>query len=142
MTANCFVDSNILIYTHEKTPKSGRARQHVATLSRSHVVVISPQVVAEIFVNVVRVIGETRAADYCHSLIATTTIQPLDSATSESALRIRARYGFSFWDSQILAAAIASGARYLLTEDLQDGQVIDGVTVVNPFREGFDPSAL
>jgi predicted nucleic acid-binding protein len=43
------------------------------------------------------------------------------------------RYGYSFWDSMIVEAAIKGGAKVLISEDLQDGQVISGVTIRNPF---------
>ena len=44
------------------------------------------------------------------------------------------RFGYSWWDALILAAALQSGARYLLTEDLQSGQEVDTLTIVNPFE--------
>jgi predicted nucleic acid-binding protein len=52
----------------------------------------------------------------------------------EDAWGIQGRYKISFWDSLIVAAAKAASCRYLLTEDLQAGQEMDGVMVVNPFR--------
>lgn len=53
---------------------------------------------------------------------------------------IQDRYRLSFWDSLIVAAAKASSCRFLLTEDLQHGQTLDTVVVVNPFR--YDPTSL
>jgi predicted nucleic acid-binding protein len=44
--------------------------------------------------------------------------------------------GYSFWDALIIEAALAGGAERLLTEDLQDGQVIDGLRIENPFMDG------
>ena len=49
------------------------------------------------------------------------------------AWKVESRFGFQFWDALIVAAAQRSGCRHLLTEDLQDGQDLDGVLVVNPF---------
>ena len=46
---------------------------------------------------------------------------------------ISLRFGYSFWDSMIIEAAIKGGAAVLISEDLQDGQVISGVTIKNPF---------
>ena len=43
------------------------------------------------------------------------------------------RYKLSYWDSAIVAAALIGGADTLLTEDMQHGQVIEGVTIINPF---------
>jgi predicted nucleic acid-binding protein len=50
-----------------------------------------------------------------------------------SAVEISARYGFHIYDSLILAAAMEAGCTTLLTEDMQDGQVVDGVRIENPF---------
>jgi len=52
----------------------------------------------------------------------------------QRAWTIQDRYGQSWWDSLIIAAAQVSQCRYLLTEDLQDLQRFDDVTVINPFR--------
>ena len=49
------------------------------------------------------------------------------------ALGLSGRYGFSIWDSLIVAAAAEARCSKLLTEDLQHGQVIDGVRIENPF---------
>lgn len=51
------------------------------------------------------------------------------------AVTIQSRYGFHFYDSLIVAAALEAGCDRLLSEDFQDGQRIEGLTVVNPFRE-------
>lgn len=53
----------------------------------------------------------------------------------ETALSLRQRYGFSFWDCQIAAAALGAGCDTLLTEDLQHGQRLDGrLTILNPLH--------
>jgi predicted nucleic acid-binding protein len=57
----------------------------------------------------------------------------IDGSVLESAWKIQDRYRLSFWDSLIVAAARAAGCRWLLTEDLQDGQDLDGIIVVSPF---------
>ena len=63
------------------------------------------------------------------------TWQPIaiDTLVVEKAWIIQDRFLFSWWDSLIIAAAQVAECRYLLTEDLQDGQELDGVIVVNPF---------
>jgi predicted nucleic acid-binding protein len=50
------------------------------------------------------------------------------------ALRIRETRGFSFWDSAIVASALALGCDRLYTEDLAHGQVVDGLAIIDPFR--------
>ena len=59
---------------------------------------------------------------------------PLTTATHDAALRIAAKYGFSFYDALIAAAALEAECAILYSEDLQDGQVIEErLTVHNPF---------
>ncbi len=59
----------------------------------------------------------------------------IDHRTIEGAWDIQDRYGYSWWDSLIVAAALQSGCRYLLTEDLQADQVIDTMTIISPFTQ-------
>lgn len=54
--------------------------------------------------------------------------------THERAVEIAERYGYSIFDSLIIAAALHAGARTLYSEDMRDGQAIDGLTIRNPFR--------
>jgi predicted nucleic acid-binding protein len=51
----------------------------------------------------------------------------------ERAVQVAERYGYSIFDSLIIAAALRAGARTLYSEDMQDGQAIDGLTIRNPF---------
>jgi predicted nucleic acid-binding protein len=50
---------------------------------------------------------------------------------------LKDRFQISYWDAAIVAAAKRLGATTLYSEDLADGQVFEGVQVVNPFRAGF-----
>lgn len=58
---------------------------------------------------------------------------PIDDASVLRARRIRSHTGYSWWDCLLLAAALQLGCRYFLSEDLQDGQTIQGLTIVDPF---------
>jgi predicted nucleic acid-binding protein len=58
----------------------------------------------------------------------------------EAAWTIESRYSLSLWDALIVAAAQAAGCDYLLSEDMQHGQDLDGVEVIDPFRVA--PEAL
>ena len=52
-----------------------------------------------------------------------------------AATRLRGDYGFSFWDSFIVASAMDAKCDYLFSEDMQDGQIIDGILkIINPFK--------
>jgi predicted nucleic acid-binding protein len=52
----------------------------------------------------------------------------------QAAWQTQDRYGFNWWDCLIVAAALISECDYLLTEDLQHGQALDGLVVLNPFQ--------
>jgi predicted nucleic acid-binding protein len=56
-----------------------------------------------------------------------------DAQTFDRAWTVEDRYRLSFWDALVVAAAQAADCTHLLTEDLQDGQNLDGLVVMNPF---------
>jgi predicted nucleic acid-binding protein len=60
----------------------------------------------------------------------------LDYGAVRAAIELGSTRSLSFWDALVVVAAAQSGAKRLYTEDLQDGQIILGVEVVNPFRGG------
>ena len=142
MTASSFVDSNVIIYAYEKGEKSNQARACLMRLVDTGALVISPQVVAEAYVNLSRVLGKSIAHELVSNLVRSARVWPQDTRSLNLAFEVHRRYGVSYWDAQIIACARLAEAPTLLTEDLQDGQTIEGVTIVNPFREGFDLTAL
>jgi predicted nucleic acid-binding protein len=59
--------------------------------------------------------------------------------TFEFSLKLKERYGYSFWDSLILAAAMESGCENLYSEDMQHGRIIEGSLIIqNPFYSAID----
>ena len=64
----------------------------------------------------------------------------LDAAILERSWKLQDRYQLSFWDALIVGAAKSIACRYLLTEDLQASEELDGLRVINPFLIG--PSLL
>ena len=134
--AVAFVDTNIWVYAHLQAPGDPRHTQALSLLRSRRLWVISPQVVAEYYSVMLR---NKRPDAWIQSnlraMFARTLLQPANAAVLATALHLRTRCGFSFWDCQIAAAAIEARCGTVLTEDLQHGQVIDKVlTVVNPFR--------
>jgi len=63
-----------------------------------------------------------------------------DAAMMERGWKLQDRYQLSYWDALIVAAAQAAFCRYLLTEDLQAGQMLDEIEVINPFLR--DPESV
>jgi predicted nucleic acid-binding protein len=64
---------------------------------------------------------------------------PITVETHEAAVELSRRHGFNIYDSLILAAAIKAGCTTLLTEDMQHGQIVEGVRIENPFLRPANP---
>ena len=135
-----FLDTNIFVYTFESKSPSKRvlAQDLVSGALDTRRGVISYQVVQE-FLNVAtrKFTKPMKVAEA--ELYLARILMPLcevfpDSSLYSQALSISSETGFSFYDSLIVASAIASECEILWTEDLQDGQRVRGVEVRNPFR--------
>jgi predicted nucleic acid-binding protein len=141
MNAPVFADSNVFIYWLDAIDpaKQKRASLWIEELWKSRSGRVSFQVLQECFVALTRRNPEwsDRVRAELRNLLAWQPVV-IDAAVLERAWRIQDRYRLSFWDSLIVAAAAAAGCRWLLTEDLQRGQTMDGVTVVNPFLSAPD----
>lgn len=129
--ADVFLDTNVILYAlSADVAKADRAE----ALLRD-VPCISVQVLNEV-ANVARRklgwswqrIRETEAL-----LCTLCTVLPLTVHTHERALAVAERYGFSIYDAGVVAAAQIEGCSVLYSEDLQHGQIIDALRVVNPF---------
>ena len=136
MTIPIFVDTNVLIYALDQadSKKQEAARLWRAALWKSRRGRISFQVLHEFFVKVSKKWPDARdsARAEVRDLLAWQPVV-LDNVILERAWKIQDRYQLSFWDSLIVAAAKAAECGYLLTEDLQADQNLDGIIVVNPF---------
>lgn len=130
-----FVDTNIWVYAHLDAPSDPRSAQAWSLIHQLDAPVISAQVIAEYY-NVMRRNGEDepRLQRNIARMLKQCVVQSLNRDTIQRTIAIRNRYGFSIWDSQILAAALAAGCDTLFSEDLQAGQRIETLTLVNPLR--------
>ncbi len=139
MTALVFVDTNVLIYAVDEAnlKKQEAAKQWRSELWKSRRGRISFQVLQEFYANVSRRWPAAREQTVAEirNLLAWRPVS-IDAAVLENAWKIEERYLLSFWDSLIVSAAKTASCKYLLTEDLQADQELDGVVVVNPFRGG------
>jgi len=134
-----FVDTNVLVYLRDTSDpeKQSRAAEWIAVLWETGTGRLSQQVLQEFYVTMTRKVRNPRdPADVRDDVTALYAWDPVvpDLATLERAWEVEDRFGFSWWDALIVASALEAGARYLLTEDLQDGQTIEGLKIVDPFR--------
>jgi predicted nucleic acid-binding protein len=136
MNATKFLDTNILLYAYDLDTPAKRAvalRLVEQGWTAPGDTAISVQVLQEMHVNLgKRGVSQTEASrivrDFSDWPIVDSTLELLQAALDE-----QARWKISLWDSLILAAARASGASDLITEDLNHGQDYGGVRVLNPF---------
>ena len=133
-----FIDTNIIIYAYDVTAgkKHETARKIITELWDSGLGVISTQVLQEFFVNVVQKIPKPIDKQQAKEIVRDFLKWHVVVNTGDSiidAIEICLRFGYSFWDSMIIEAAIKGGATVLISEDLQDGQAVSGVTIENPF---------
>jgi predicted nucleic acid-binding protein len=143
MSALCFVDTNLLVYSRDSTEpdKQPRAHEWLAALWSRRCGRTGLQVLNEYYVAVTQKLDpglpEEEAWQDVEHLFAW---QPV-ALTAEMMRRARAssqRYALSWWDALIVAAAQVCACRYLITEDLQDGQELGGTQVIDPFRHRPD----
>jgi predicted nucleic acid-binding protein len=133
-----FCDTNILVYAYDVTagPKRDQAKALLDRLWRSGDGAISVQVLQELFVALTGKIARPLLPEAARQIISDmSTWQVIEPGRSDvlSAIDAAARWQVSFWDAMILTAAIRAGAATVWSEDLNDGQVYDGVVVRNPF---------
>lgn len=131
-----FLDSNILIYTDDmRSPAKQAVAQELVELHlRSRSGVISIQVLQEYFSVVTGKfkVNPTVAREKIEILSSLAVFQP--TATDVlGAIDLHRLHPISFWDGLILRAALQSGCRTLLSEDMQHGRRIDGIEIINPF---------
>ncbi len=135
MPGGSFIDTNIWVYAHLEAPGDRRHRIAYDLVTALVDGVISPQVTAEYYAVMLRAGREDAwIQDNLSLMLEYARCQPHDERLIRRSWGIRNRYGFSPWDCQILAAALESGCSTLYTEDLQHGQRVDGLTVVDPFK--------
>ena len=140
MSDKYFVDTNILMYAHDRDAgdKHDKARALVETLWHDRSGVVSTQVLQELAVNLrkkARKPLDTAATREIIDDYLTWQVVVNGGDAILEAFDIEKRYQISFWDALIVQAAQSSGAEVLYTEDLADRQQYGSVRAVNPFAE-------
>jgi predicted nucleic acid-binding protein len=139
MTARVFVDSNVLIYAHDLDAgaRRERAAECLRQLWETRAGCLSTQVLQEFYVTVTRKIPSPLPRSAAREIVrnyAAWVRSAITPATVVRASEISETWQLSFWDGMIVAAAEQDQAAELLTEDLQHGQTVAGVRILNPFR--------
>jgi predicted nucleic acid-binding protein len=136
-----FVDTNVLVYAHDR----GEGVKHDAAVTvldklwRDRTGVLSTQVLQEFYSVVTRkrprkmsgAKARERVMAYGAWCSVNTTTELLVSASF-----LEEKHSLRWWDALIVAAALRSGAKMLLSEDMQHGRKFGELTIRNPFVEG------
>jgi len=132
----CFVDSNIWLYAFVASDDKEKTATASALLKEINPI-ISTQVINEVCINLIRkacFTGEQIRA-LIDSFYASYQVVQLNHAIMERASHLRQIYSFSYWDSNIVAAALEAQSMVLYPEDMHDGLLVnDQLRIVNPLK--------
>lgn len=133
-----FADTNVLVYAFEKgpSPKKAAAQRLLNQLMEEDRLRTSTQVLQELFVTLTRKVSRPCSSQEALAVLEALASWPcfgVDYGSIRTAVEVADRSGLSFWDALILVSAARTGAATLYTEDLNHGQEILGIRIVNPF---------
>lgn len=136
MSDKCFLDTNIMVYAFIESEKT----KHEAALkllseNRQNYLFVSTQVLSELYSALTKNgIEATVIKKYIYDTASKSNIVVITFETIKLCIEIRERYGFSYWDSLVLATAIENECNVVYSEDMKHDQIIYGsVKIVNPF---------
>lgn len=131
------VDTNVLLYAVSAETGETAKREQAIALLESDNLALSAQVLGEFFHQATRstrpnAVTAARALAFLAALDAF-PVQPITHDVFLEAVMLSQRYGLSYWDSAILAAARTMGCDAVYSEDMSALQDYDGLVVINPF---------
>jgi len=136
MSERVFIDTNVFVYADDAGAKTKRvrAREMLSELIRDRRAVVSTQVMQEYYAAAIEKLrlppNKARSRVERLSRLDTIVIRP---TIILAAIDLHRLHSLSFWDALVVKSASIAGCARLLSEDLADGQVIDGVKIENPF---------
>ena len=134
-----FFDTNVLVYLFDSgSPrKQARAQELLGSHTDAGELLLSTQVLQEFYVAATRKLATPLDEETAYATVrelATLPVVQIDAGMVLAAIQRSRRNKLSLWDALVVQAAIEGGASTLYTEDLQDGAVLDGLRIVDPFR--------
>ena len=131
-----FVDTNVFTYLFDRSEpkKQAIAARHLRSETRE--IFISTQVLQELYVSLTKGRNPIATAELAERAVreaSNYSVVHVDTALVFAGIEASRKHRISFWDGLIVRAAVQADCEVLLTEDLNPGQLIDGVRVDNPF---------
>src|ERR1700676_2573145 len=139
MSDKTFVDTNVLIYAHDIDAKSKHevAKSVLRELWDRRTGVLSPQVLQEFYVNVIRKIASPLPKNVARMAVQSYAAWCVETTPADIsfAFQIEDEAKIGFWDALIVASAVKCGATRILSEDLNARQIIAGIRIENRFHK-------
>lgn len=134
-----FIDTNILVYAHDRSAgaKHVRAAALLEELWQTSTGCLSIQVLQEFYVTVTQKVASPLAPETAAQIIVGLSVWEVQRPSADDileAIRLQGRYRLSFWAAMIVTSALKLDCSTLWSEDLNPGQIYDGVRVANPFN--------
>jgi len=138
MNDRVFVDTNVLVYAHDadEGKKHSSAKELLSKLWETRTGILSTQVLQEFIVAVTRKVPRPIHVAQARRAVRNYLAWQLvvnDSKIILQATEIQEAHQLSFWDALIVSAAFAGNASVIATEDLNHGQLIEGILIQKPF---------
>ena len=136
MTANVFIDSNLWIYYHSMKPDEKFEKTRDLVLANFNSILVSTQILGELYHVLVRktMASQSDAKRVIEDLTSEFRTIIVDVNHVFGAIEVNIKYGYSYWDSLIIATALQSNCSILFSEDMQHSQLIENkLRIINPF---------
>ena len=137
------VDTNVLLYAVSHSPDDTGKRRRAIEILRGRDLAVSVQVFQEFYYQATRPARPDRLThDDALAFLGTLLRFPIQEVTLDvfrTGVTISQRFGLSYWDGAILAAARALGCDAVYSEDMSSQQDYDGLRVINPFDDQANP---
>ena len=132
------LDTKVLVYLFDADAAEKQARARELLRSERDRLVLSVQVLGEFYVTVTRKLSVPLPADAAADAVDALCelhVHALHPEHARCAVRRSRSSRLSCWDALIVESALGAGADVPYTEDLKHGKAIDGLRIVNPFRD-------
>ena len=132
-----FLDTNVLVYLFDRAEPAKREAARSLLAASDSSFVVSTQVLQEFYLVTTRKLAQPLQEDEAESVcryLSEWLVVPSDARFVLGAIELARQHRLSFWDALVVGAAIEGRCDRLYTEDLNHGQVIEGVHVIDPFE--------
>ena len=136
MSDKIFIDTNLWVYLYAKEPENKYLKVQKIIADDFDSIVVSTQILGELFYVLSRkkLVEQDEAKEIILEIVSNFSINEIDTIKVLQALEINAKYGYSYWDSLIIATALPTDCITIYSEDMHHEQLIEKKTrIINPF---------